>query len=212
MSQVKMLCKKITIGVGCLGLFLAIATPPISGAQAKTKKSPKTEARSEPSAKSPLDLNTASEQDLVDLPGIGPALAKKIIAGRPYSSVSELSKASVPERTIKKITPMVTTGSASATAATKTLPSTKPAAASATEPDAAPATTSSKPVKKSASSPQVTQAAGGGNGKVWVNTNTGVYHKEGDRWYGRTKKGKYMTEDEAIKAGYRVDKTDKKDN
>jgi hypothetical protein len=33
------------------------------------------------------------------------------------------------------------------------------------------------------------------------NTETHVYHKEGSRFYGTTKKGKYMTEAEAIKEG-----------
>jgi hypothetical protein len=41
---------------------------------------------------------------------------------------------------------------------------------------------------------------------VWVNTDTHVYHREGSRWYGRTKKGKYMTEEEAVKEGNRADK------
>jgi competence protein ComEA len=44
-------------------------------------------------------------------------------------------------------------------------------------------------------------------GMVWVNTGTGVYHYEGDHWYGNTKQGKFMTEAEAIKAGYRAAKT-----
>ena len=43
--------------------------------------------------------------------------------------------------------------------------------------------------------------------KVWVNLNTGIYHK-GGRWYGKTKEGKFMTEDEAKKAGYRHAKRD----
>ena len=36
---------------------------------------------------------------------------------------------------------------------------------------------------------------------MWVNTETHVYHKEGTRFYGKTKKGKYVTEPEAIKEG-----------
>ena len=42
------------------------------------------------------------------------------------------------------------------------------------------------------------------SGMVWVNTESGVYHKPGSRWYGRTKQGKYMTEGDAIKAGYKA--------
>src|SRR6266516_5682594 len=44
-------------------------------------------------------------------------------------------------------------------------------------------------------------APGGGHGQVWVNTETHVYHREGSRFYGTTKQGKYMTEQDAIQAG-----------
>ncbi len=37
---------------------------------------------------------------------------------------------------------------------------------------------------------------------VWVNTASGTYHKPGTRYYGKTKEGKYMTEADAIRAGY----------
>jgi len=47
----------------------------------------------------------------------------------------------------------------------------------------------------------ITPAPGGGNGLVWVNTKSHVYHKEGSAWYGKTKEGKYMTEQDAIKEG-----------
>jgi hypothetical protein len=38
---------------------------------------------------------------------------------------------------------------------------------------------------------------------VWVNTASKVYHLPGSRWYGKTRHGRYMTEEDAIKAGYR---------
>jgi hypothetical protein len=40
-------------------------------------------------------------------------------------------------------------------------------------------------------------------GMVWVNTESKIFHREGDVWYGRTKKGKFMTEADALAAGYR---------
>ncbi len=50
-------------------------------------------------------------------------------------------------------------------------------------------------------------AAAKSSGKVWVNTESKVYHK-GGQWYGKTKKGQFMTEDDAKKAGYVQAKSD----
>jgi len=52
-----------------------------------------------------------------------------------------------------------------------------------------------------------TPAPGGGHGLVWVNSDSHIYHKEGSRFYGKTKQGKYMTEADAIKEGDRASKT-----
>lgn len=41
-------------------------------------------------------------------------------------------------------------------------------------------------------------------GMVWVNTNTKMYHKAGSQYYGKTKSGKWMTEADAQKAGYKA--------
>jgi hypothetical protein len=59
---------------------------------------------------------------------------------------------------------------------------------------------------KNASSAEIQSAKAAG--QVWVNTSSGVYHKSG-RWYGATKAGKFMTEQDAIKAGYREAKNEK---
>ena len=39
--------------------------------------------------------------------------------------------------------------------------------------------------------------------KVWVNTQSGVYWKPGSQFFGKTKEGKFMTESDAIRGGYR---------
>ena len=128
---------------------------------------------------------------------VGPATAKKIIAGRPYATVADLSKAGVPKGTIDKITSMVTVGSAAPAAAPKAAPTMAPAPAAAA-PAAAPAKPAGAPV--AAQQPPV-------KGMVWVNLDSKVFHREGDRYYGTTKNGKFMTEADAVKAGYREAKS-----
>jgi competence protein ComEA len=84
-----------------------LATGPLAAAgpldtktkAADTKTAAKTDAKAEL-----VDINTATEAELIALPAIGKTYAKKIIAGRPYARKDELvSKNIMPESSYAKV-------------------------------------------------------------------------------------------------------------
>ena len=178
----------------------------VGGGTAQAESTKPSTSRSHPSppvANQKVDLNTASEKELDALPGVGPATAKKIIAGRPYSSVDDLSKAGVSASVIAKIAPLASVSGAAAAPANTTASTPRPQPSSPAPSQPAPA-----PSAKAASS----SASQGtpGPGTVWVNLDSGVYHYPNSRYYGKTKSGKYMSEAEAEQAGYHAAKNEKK--
>ena len=90
-----------------------------------------------------MDINTATQQELEAVKGVGAATAKKIIAGRPYKSLDELTKAGLSAKKIEALKPYVAVGKAPAAPAF-------PTPAAEKKPKAAPA----------AAKPQATPAAG----------------------------------------------------
>lgn len=180
---------------------MALLTVPMYGAAEKKKQ----EKSAKAAPGKTVDLNTASQKDLESLPGVGAATAKKIIAGRPYGSAKDLAKAGVSAKTIAEITPMVSASGGSAMNAPAAKPVSPKSAAATPSAPAAPSVTKQTGTNaaKAGVKPAVPPP---GPGMVWVNLDTKVYHKEGQRWFGNTKSGKYMTEADAMRAGYRASK------
>ncbi len=85
-------------------------------------------------------------------------------------------------------------------------PASAPAAAPVPASSPAPAKKAAKPAPTGAASDSEISSAKS-SGKVWVNLDSGIYHK-GGQFYGKTKNGKFMTESEAQAAGYKESKKD----
>ena len=94
---------KSFVGAALVCAFVVYgAMAPASAADTKSDPSVKAEKPAR------IDLNTASEKQLQELPGIGEAFSKKIVAARPLKTIKELSKLGIPSTTIEKIRPLST--------------------------------------------------------------------------------------------------------
>jgi competence protein ComEA len=196
-------------------------------ALARPEDAPKAPAKDAPKA-AKVDLNAATVEQLMELPGVGEVTAKKIVAGRPYKAIADLSAAGLGDALIAKLTPLVTVGKAGDKPALTSDPKLAAEAAKvslntgsveqlATLPGVGDAISKKIVEGRPWKSVEELKKVGLSDAAVakvkplvtlkdivWVNPRSKVFHRPDSRWYGKTKEGAYLLAADAEKDGYRA--------
>jgi competence protein ComEA len=74
----------------------------------KGRSKPKSDGATIPAGRR-ININTATQAELEALPGVGHAITRRIIAGRPYRSVDDLERVKgIGKKRLEEIRPLVT--------------------------------------------------------------------------------------------------------
>jgi DNA uptake protein ComE-like DNA-binding protein len=110
------LTAQIAVLIFALSLFGGVA-----GAQTDSKAASAAATAAQTAEK--LDINTATADQLKELPGIGDAYSQKIVDGRPYRTKLDLvQKKIIPQATYDKIKTMIVAKQSKSTKSAKTAP------------------------------------------------------------------------------------------
>lgn len=103
MQKLTSLLSALLFAVAGAAFAQKVEAPKAAPAKAEAKVDAKAVAKKEP-----MDINSASVDDLKTLPGVGETYAAKIVKGRPYSGKDDLTKKKIlPAKTYDGIKDMI---------------------------------------------------------------------------------------------------------
>ena len=107
MQKLTSLLAALLFAVAGTALAQKAEAPKAAPAKAEAKVDAKMDAKVA-AKKEPMDINSASVDDLKTLPGVGETYAAKIVKGRPYSGKDDLTKKKIlPAKTYDGIKEMI---------------------------------------------------------------------------------------------------------